>query len=106
MEKDSNIVMDWNTYAVVANCYFKKKLIDKANDTLKKAEKLVAKDGVVYNHLISLHARLGNKEDVLRLWGLQKTALSSREDFVYLSYLIVDLSGTRCPVVDLILLGG
>nr|GEY49120.1 hypothetical protein [Tanacetum cinerariifolium] len=74
MEKDSNIVMDWNTYAVVANCYFKKKLIDKANDTLKKAEKLVAKDGLGYNHLISLHARLGNKEDVLRLWGLQKTA--------------------------------
>ena len=23
----------------------------------------------------------------------------SREDFVYLSWLIVDLSGTRCPVV-------
>ncbi|PWA97864.1 tetratricopeptide repeat (TPR)-like superfamily protein [Artemisia annua] len=74
MERDSNIVMDWNTYAVVANCYIKDKVIDKANNALKKAEKLVAKDGLGYNHLISLHARLGNKEDVLRLWGLQKTA--------------------------------
>ncbi|GKE37978.1 pentatricopeptide repeat-containing protein [Tanacetum coccineum] len=74
MEKDSNIVMDWNTYAVVANCHIKEKLTDKANNALKKAEKLVAKDGLGYNHLISLHARLGNKEDVLRLWGLQKTA--------------------------------
>nr|GEV05427.1 RNA-directed DNA polymerase, eukaryota [Tanacetum cinerariifolium] len=27
--------------------------------------------------------------------------VSSREDLVYLSYLIVDLSGTRCPVEDI-----
>ncbi|GJS73477.1 pentatricopeptide repeat-containing protein [Tanacetum coccineum] len=74
MEKDSNIVMDWNTYAVVASIYIKKKFADRANNALKKAEKLVEKDGLGYNHLISLHARLRNKKDVLRLWGLQKTA--------------------------------
>ncbi|KAD7117911.1 hypothetical protein R6Q59_005068 [Mikania micrantha] len=74
MEKDSNIVMDWNTYTVVASCYIAGKLFDKANNTLKKAEKqLVEKDGLGYNHLISLHARLGNKDDVIRLWGLQKS---------------------------------
>lgn len=74
MEKDSNIVMDWNTYTVVANCYIKGKFLDKANNALKKAERqLVKKDGLGYNHLISLQAGLGNKDDVIRLWGLQKS---------------------------------
>ncbi|XP_071714544.1 pentatricopeptide repeat-containing protein At4g21705, mitochondrial-like [Rutidosis leptorrhynchoides] len=73
MENDPNIIMDWNTYAVVANCYINGKVFEKANNVLKKAEKLVEKDGLGYNHLISLHARLGNKDDVLRLWGVQKT---------------------------------
>ncbi|CAI9292719.1 unnamed protein product [Lactuca saligna] len=74
MENDPKITMDWNTYSVVANCYIKGNNIDKANETLKKAEKLVEKDGLAYNHLISLNSRLGNKDDVLRLWNLQKTA--------------------------------
>lgn len=74
MENDPKITMDWNTYSVVANCYIKANNIDKANETLKKAEKLVEKDGLAYNHLISLNSRLGNKDDVLRLWNLQKTA--------------------------------
>ncbi|KAL7591928.1 hypothetical protein Lser_V15G32245 [Lactuca serriola] len=74
MENDPKITMDWNTYSVVANCYIKANNIDEANETLKKAEKLVEKDGLAYNHLISLNSRLGNKDDVLRLWNLQKTA--------------------------------
>ncbi|GFP98291.1 pentatricopeptide repeat-containing protein at4g21705 mitochondrial [Phtheirospermum japonicum] len=73
MENDSNIVMDWNTYASVANIYIKAGLENKANIVLKKAEEhLDTKDGLGYNHLISLHARLGNKDDVLRLWVLEK----------------------------------
>ncbi|KAL8032611.1 hypothetical protein ABFX02_13G107500 [Erythranthe guttata] len=73
MESDSNIVMDWNTYAVVANFYDKAGMTSKANIILKKAEeKLDKKDGLGYNHLISLHARLGNKDDVFRLWSLEK----------------------------------
>lgn len=75
METQPQIVMDWNTYAVVANFYIKADLKEKANDALKKAEaRLDNKDGVGYNHLISLHARAGNKDGVLRLWCLQKSA--------------------------------
>ncbi|KAK1422661.1 hypothetical protein QVD17_17947 [Tagetes erecta] len=74
MEKDPNIVMDWNTYTVVADYYIAGNLLEEANNMLKKAEKqLVEKDGLAYNHLISLHARLGNSLDVVRLWALQKS---------------------------------
>ncbi|XP_076959052.1 pentatricopeptide repeat-containing protein At4g21705, mitochondrial-like [Bidens hawaiensis] len=87
MEDDSNIVMDWNTYTVVANCYIKGNLLDKASDALKKAEKLVGKDGLAYNHVISLHARLGNKDDVIRVWGQQKSACKRRVNRDYITIM-------------------
>ncbi|XP_052202087.1 pentatricopeptide repeat-containing protein At4g21705, mitochondrial [Diospyros lotus] len=75
MESQPHIVMDWNTYAVVANFYIKGGLTAKAIDALKKSEeKLDDKDGIGYNHLISLYASLGNKAEVLRLWDLEKSA--------------------------------
>lgn len=94
MENDPNITMDWNTYSVVANCYIKGNIIDKANETLIKAEKLARKDGLAYNHLISLHSRLGNKEDVLRLWDLQKTACKRRinRDYIAMVKSLVKLT--------------
>ncbi|XVF40506.1 hypothetical protein PTKIN_Ptkin01aG0119000 [Pterospermum kingtungense] len=75
MESQPHIEMDWNTYAVVANFYIKAGLPEKAIDALKKSEqKLDNKDGTGYNHLISLYASLGNKAEVLRLWGIEKEA--------------------------------
>ncbi|KAI3716929.1 hypothetical protein L1987_68166 [Smallanthus sonchifolius] len=86
MEKDSNIVMDWNTYTVVADRYITGDLLEKANNALQKAEKqLVEKDGLAYNHLISLHARLGRKDDVIRLWGLQKSVCKRRVNRDYIT---------------------
>lgn len=75
MESQPHIVMDWSTYAAVANYYIKAGLIDKANDALKKAEeRLDNKDGLGHNHLISLHSSLGNTSEVLRMWDLEKSA--------------------------------
>ncbi|KAJ0456163.1 putative tetratricopeptide-like helical domain superfamily [Helianthus annuus] len=96
MENDSNIVMDWNTYTIVANWYIAGNLLDKANNALKKAEKqLVEKDGLGYNHLISLHARLGNKDDVVRVWGLQKSACKRQlnRDYITVVKSLVILDG-------------
>ncbi|GMN50814.1 hypothetical protein TIFTF001_019963 [Ficus carica] len=74
MESQSNMVMDWNTYAVAANFYIKAGLTKKATDALKKSEeRLNSKDGIGYNQLISLYASQGKKEEVLRLWELQKS---------------------------------
>lgn len=75
MESQHHILMDWNTYSVVANFYIKGGLKDKAIDALRKAEqRLSDKDGIGYNHLISLYARLEDKDEVLRLWHLEKSS--------------------------------
>ncbi|KAL3522263.1 hypothetical protein ACH5RR_015097 [Cinchona calisaya] len=68
-----DINVDWNTYAVIANYYTKAGMKDEANNFLERAEMtLDNKDTVGHNHLISLHANLGNKDQVFRLWDLEK----------------------------------
>ena len=70
------IVVDWNTYSVVANIYIKAGLTDKAISALKRAEeKLDKNNGLCYNHLISLYGQLGDKSEMQRLWQLQKARL-------------------------------
>ncbi|XBJ09198.1 pentatricopeptide repeat-containing protein At4g21705, mitochondrial [Aegilops tauschii subsp. strangulata] len=74
MECEPQIVVDWNTYAVVASNYIKGNLREKAISALKKAEaKIDIKDSDNYNHLISLYGQLGDKSEVKRLWALQMT---------------------------------
>lgn len=74
MESQPDIVVDWNAYAAVANHYIKAGLMDKASDALDKAEeRLDNKDGLAYNHLISLYSLMGKTYDVLRIWDLQKS---------------------------------
>ncbi|PPR95433.1 hypothetical protein GOBAR_AA25245 [Gossypium barbadense] len=94
MEDQPHIKMDWNTYAVVASFYIKAGLTEKAIDALKKSEqKLDNKDGTGYNHLISLYTSLGNKAEVLRLWGLEKEACKRyiNKDFIIMLQSLVKL---------------
>ncbi|TKY71691.1 Pentatricopeptide repeat-containing protein mitochondrial [Spatholobus suberectus] len=75
METQPHIVMDWNTYSIVANFYIKAGLTSEAVCALKKSEeRLDNKDGQGYNHLVSLYARLGLKNEVMRIWDLEKSA--------------------------------
>jgi pentatricopeptide repeat protein len=72
MECEPQIVVDWNTYAVVASNYIKGDLREKAYSALQKAEaKIDKRDSDAYNHLISLYGQLGDKSEVKRLWALQ-----------------------------------
>ncbi|XP_066384908.1 pentatricopeptide repeat-containing protein At4g21705, mitochondrial-like [Miscanthus floridulus] len=72
MECEPQIVVDWNTYAVVASNYIKGDLREKAYSALRKAEaKMDKKDAGAYGHLISLYGYLGDKSEVKRLWVLQ-----------------------------------
>ncbi|KAL8468015.1 hypothetical protein ACS0TY_031312 [Phlomoides rotata] len=88
MENDGQIVMDWNTYAVVANFHVKAGLKCEANIFLEKAEKrLDKKDALCYNHLISIHARLGNRDDVSRLWSLEKTTFKRCHNREYINMM-------------------
>ncbi|GAV91204.1 PPR domain-containing protein/PPR_3 domain-containing protein [Cephalotus follicularis] len=94
MESQPHIAIDWNTYAVVANFYIKAGLTDHAIDALKKSEhKLDKKDGTGYNHLISLYTNLGNKGEILRLWGLEKSACKRyiNRDFIIMLESLVKL---------------
>ncbi|CAD6213107.1 unnamed protein product [Miscanthus lutarioriparius] len=72
MECEPQIVVDWNTYAVVASNYIKGDQREKAYSALRKAEaKMDKKDADAYSHLISLYGHLGDKSEVKRLWALQ-----------------------------------
>lgn len=94
MESQPHIAMDWNTYSVVANFYIKAKLSSEAVDALRKCEeRLDDKDGEGYNHLISLYARLGKKNEVLRLWDKEKSACNRciNRDFITMLESLVKL---------------
>ncbi|XP_010439441.1 PREDICTED: pentatricopeptide repeat-containing protein At4g21705, mitochondrial-like [Camelina sativa] len=88
MEREPDVTMDWNTYAVAAKFYIDGGDRDKAVELLRMSEhRLENKDGEGYNHLITLYARLGNKTEVLRLWGLVKEASKRRINQDYLTVL-------------------
>lgn len=69
MESLPHISVDWTTYAIVANYYIKAGIHEKAMIILKKCEEKVNKDALGYNNLISLYVSLGNKDEMMRLWG-------------------------------------
>lgn len=75
METQPHMAVDWNSYAVAANFYIKGGFTYKALEALEKAEvRANTKDGIGYNHLISLYAKLARKDEILRLWELEKSA--------------------------------
>ncbi|KAH9626968.1 hypothetical protein KSS87_017819 [Heliosperma pusillum] len=79
-ETQPHMAVDWNTYAVAANFYMRENLIDKAINALKKAEvRLDDKDNTGYSFLISLYAKLGKKDEILRLWELENNTSRARK---------------------------
>ncbi|WCJ32168.1 Pentatricopeptide repeat-containing protein At4g21705 mitochondrial [Euphorbia peplus] len=72
IENQPDISFDWLTCSTVANIYKTAGLKARALVYLKKCEELVGKNTLGYNHLISLHASLGNKDEIMRVWGLKK----------------------------------
>ncbi|CAN8231088.1 unnamed protein product [Cochlearia groenlandica] len=88
MERRQDITMDWNTYAVAAKFYIDGDDCCKAIELLRMSETgLEKKDGQGYNHLITLYSRLGNKAEVLRLWGLEKDVCKRQINQDYLTVL-------------------
>ncbi|KAK6919052.1 Pentatricopeptide repeat [Dillenia turbinata] len=74
MEGDLQFHMTWDAYAVAARGYTKAGLRDKASQALKKSEHLIfgKSKRFAYEMLLSLHAGLGNKDEVYRLWNKYK----------------------------------
>lgn len=89
MESQSHISMDWGTYSTVANYYIIAGLKEKAIIYLKKCEDIVSKskDALGYNHLISHYASLGNKDEMMKFWGLQKIKCKKQLNRDYITML-------------------
>lgn len=87
MEGQPFVSADWITYSMMANVYIKAKFKDKALIFLKKLEDRLHKDAIGYNHLISHYGNLGNKEEMLRLWGVQKVVCKKQINRDYMSML-------------------
>lgn len=88
MERQSHIDTDWMTHSMVANYYIKAGLKEKAMICLKKCENKADKcNALAYNYLISLHATLGNKKTMMRLWKLQKANCKKQLNREYIAML-------------------
>lgn len=84
MEADPSVTMYWNTYAIVANGYIQAGEVEKALESLKKCEHLIrAKTRLPYEVLLTLYARVGNKDEMYRIWHL----LKNKENLPNASYL-------------------
>ncbi|KAK8622739.1 hypothetical protein V6N13_117642 [Hibiscus sabdariffa] len=87
MGSQRHIQIDWGTYSVVASYYVKAGLKEKAVHYLKECEKKVSKDALGYDHLISSYAHLGNKDEMKRLWDLQKSKCKKQTNRNYIVML-------------------
>lgn len=93
MEGRPHKTMDWATYSTAANVYIKAGLKEKALIILKKLEEKLDKDALGYNHLITLYTHLGNKDEVMRLWRLQKVICKKQinRDYITMMGMLVKL---------------
>ncbi|KAF5478640.1 hypothetical protein F2P56_005183, partial [Juglans regia] len=87
MESLPHISVGWNTYAMVANYYIKADIREKALIYMKKCEEKVNKNALGYNHLISLYAQIGNKDEMMRLWSLEKSKCKKQINRDYITML-------------------
>ncbi|GAB2229925.1 hypothetical protein Drorol1_Dr00014181 [Drosera rotundifolia] len=73
LEQQLLIPIHWSVYVTAASIYLKPGLKEKALLCMRKAERLLKRDATGYNNLITLYASLGDKTEMLRLWGVKKT---------------------------------
>ncbi|KAG5233367.1 pentatricopeptide repeat-containing protein [Salix suchowensis] len=80
-EENPELGLDWKLYAMAADAYLKIGSIDTALTMLVKLEKLMAfrKKKAVFNFLLSLYAKTGNKHELYRIWNLYKPSSESME---------------------------
>lgn len=84
IESDVDFNIGCATYTGVANQFLKAGIVDKALESLRKAEKLVAREkkkNEAYSYLITYYAKAGKKEEVLRLWNKCKNFRVCNRDY-------------------------
>ncbi|KAL8505895.1 hypothetical protein ACS0TY_016935 [Phlomoides rotata] len=87
IESKTDMSIDWNTYSIAAYHFIKANEKEKAFTCMKKLEEKLDKEAMGYNHLISLYAHLGDKDEMMRLWGLQKLGCKKQINRDYITML-------------------
>eukprot|EP01018_Ginkgo_biloba_P007817 Gb_14212 [translate_table: standard] len=88
MKYDDNVKTDWTIYSNLASIYIKAGLLDDAGSALTELENsMTQNDRVPYDHLISLHAHLGNKEEMYRIWTSFKSVFGKMTNRSYICLL-------------------
>jgi len=74
MEKDTTIVPNWSTFSTMASMYIRMDQTDKAEECLRKVEsRIKGRDRIPFHYLLSLYGRVGNKDEVYRVWNTYKS---------------------------------
>lgn len=87
IESQPDISVDWATYSIVAYQFIKANDKEKALTYMKKLEEKIHGDAMGYNHLISLYAHLGDKDEMMRLWISQKIACKKQINRDYIAMI-------------------
>ncbi|XP_058082714.1 pentatricopeptide repeat-containing protein At2g20710, mitochondrial-like [Magnolia sinica] len=90
MEDDPLIAPNWDVYLIVADGYKKAGLPDKALEMLKRSEALVTRDQrrIAYDFLLTMYAGIGRKDEMYRLWNLQKSSSKKVSNASYISMIV------------------
>lgn len=98
MEADPLLVKEWNWYITAANGYLAAGIREKALNALKTSEEFITDDNmkIAFEILIGLYAKLGNKDDVQRLWSSYKSMTKIHNS----GYLIMISSLAKLDDID------
>ncbi|CAN1823447.1 Pentatricopeptide repeat-containing protein At1g02150 [Linum perenne] len=84
MKLDKNVTPNWTTYSTLATLYIQLGLNDKAEDCLKMVERrITGRDKMPYHYLLSLYGKVGNKEEVMRVWETYKSSFPKLPNLGY-----------------------
>ncbi|CAH9108602.1 unnamed protein product [Cuscuta epithymum] len=73
MKKDSSVIIEWSTFSLMASMYIQMGEMEKGEDFLRQMESRIdVKEPISYHYLMSLYARVGNKEEIYRVWNVYK----------------------------------
>ncbi|KAI4374702.1 hypothetical protein MLD38_012665 [Melastoma candidum] len=87
MKSLTNVPAEWVSYSTMVNYFIKAGRKERALFYLKEWEEIMQNDALAYNHLISLYASLGSRNEIMRLWELLKTKSKKKLNRDYITML-------------------
>ncbi|EAZ31514.1 hypothetical protein OsJ_15655 [Oryza sativa Japonica Group] len=84
MIRDETVVANWTTYTTLASMHIKLGNSEKAEESLKEAEKrTTGREKKCFHYLMTLYSHLGKKEEVYRVWNWYKATFPTIHNLGY-----------------------